>query len=212
MKILIIGANGKLGSKIVDEAVNRNHEVTALIRNGNINNKKIKNVLCKNLFDLNREDVEDFDVIISAFGSGFNVDPKINRDAINHLASIVKNTNIHLIMVGGAGALYIDHQHMIHVYETKDHPEFLKGISMNITLGLQDLKESSGVNYTLICPSLLFDYEGKKIGYYQVGTEQEVIYSSSGDSRISYSDFASAMVDEAENHRYINKCITICEV
>jgi len=212
MKIGVLGANGRLGSIVCQEVLRKNHELYAIIPNGVINNKNIKNVWNKSLFDLTKDDLLQLDVLISCFGSGFDVDPKINRDALNHLGKLSKETNRRVIMIGGAGVLFTDSTHKNRVYETKDHPDFLKGISKNLALGLQDLKEMSGVNYTLVCPSLFFDYEGKKLGSYQVGTEEEVIYDSKGQSRISYQDLAVSMVDEAETGRYINKCITICEV
>lgn len=212
MKIAVVGANGRLGSFVCEEVMNRGHELVAIIREDKIKNDKIKNVILKDLFALDEEDFNKFDILISCFGSGFDADPVINRKALNHLGNLSKKTNKRIVLIGGAGVLYTDNTHKNHVYETKDHPDFLRGISKNLALGLQDLKEMNGANFTLICPSLLFDYEGKKIGYYQIGTEEEVIYNSNGQSRISYQDLADAMVDEAETGRYGNKCITICEV
>lgn len=212
MKIGIIGANGKLGALLVEEALKRKHDVTAIIREDFCNNKKVKNTIVKSLFDLTREDISSLDVLISAFGSGLNVDPTINREAINHLSEITSKTHIYLLYVGGAGSLYTNHLHKQRVYETKEHPDFLREISKNIFLGYQDLKEKQNVNYVFVCPSLFFDFDGERKGIYQVGTEEEVIYSSKKESKISYRDFAKAIIDESEDKRYNRKCITICEV
>lgn len=212
MKIGIIGANGKLGTIVTQEAVKKGYEVTAIIKEGECQNKKVKTVLQRNLFDLTKEDIKDFDVIISAFGGGLNNPPDINKKAINYISNLVQDTDIYLIIVGGAGTLYTDHLHTQRVYETKDHPDFLREISKNICLGYLELKEKQNVNYVFVCPSLIFDYEGIRKGIYQVGTEEEVLFSSKNESRISYGDFGKALIDESENRRYKGKCITICEV
>lgn len=211
MKIAIIGANGRLGDKLCEEALQRGFDVTAIIREDSLRNQNVKNVIHKDLFALTKDDVAGFDALLSAFGSGFNVDPSINRKAINHLAKITKGSGIHLIMVGGAGTLFTDATHAQHVYESEGHPDFLKGISMNICLGLEDLRKGEGVEYTLVCPSLDFDYEGQGKGKYKVGVEQEVLFALDGKSHITYTDFAKAMLDVAEKREYLKKCITICE-
>lgn len=212
MKIGIIGANGKLGTLVTQEAVEKNYEVTAFIRDGECQNNGVKKVIKKDLFNLTKDDIKDFDVIISAFGGGLNSPADINRKAIDHLSELVQNTEIYLIIVGGAGTLFTDHLHTQRVYETKEHPDFLREISKNICLGYLELKEKQNVNYCFVCPSLFFEYEGSKKGIYQVGTEEEVLYSSKNESKISYGDFAKALVDESEDRRYKGKCITICEV
>ena len=210
MRIAVIGANGRLGQKIVRECLARNHEVVAVIKDGEFD-LPVSRVIPKSLFDLTREDIADCQVLLSAFGSGFKADPKINKEALVKLADLVSDTSKRIICIGGAGLLYEDKSHTQHVYQGKYHPAFLKGISENILLGLEELRKRKDVTYTLVCPSLLFDYEGKKLGHYQVGRDQEVIYSKAGQSRISYADLAAAMVDEAEQGKYKNECITICE-
>lgn len=212
MRVGIIGANGKLGTLVTQECVERGHDVVAIVRSGECGTKGVKNVLKKDLFELEKEDVKDCDLIISTFGGGLNNPPEINRKAIGRLSDIVQNTETYLVVVGGAGTLFTDHLHTQRVYETKEHPDFLREISRNICLGYLEMKEKPNVNYTFVCPSLFFDFEGQKKGIYQVGTEEEVIFSSKHESRISYRDFARALADEGEDRRYKGKCITICEV
>lgn len=211
MKLLIIGASGKLGEILCSEGKSRGHYICAAVRR-EYTGPKVDEVLIKDLFDITKDDVKGYDGIVSAFGGGINVDPTINRKAINHLASLVMGTGMYLVLVGGAGSLYTDSRHATLVYETKEHPEVLREISKNIYKGYLDLKEMWNVNYCFVCPSLSFEYMRNKQGIYQVGTEGEVIFSSKGESRVSYKDFATAMIDEVENRRYDNKLITICEV
>lgn len=71
MKIAVIGANGKAGKLIVKEAIKRNHDVTAVVRSEN--KSEASKVINKDLFELSKVDLADFDVVVSAFGT-FNPD------------------------------------------------------------------------------------------------------------------------------------------
>ena len=71
MKIAVIGANGKAGKLIVKEAIERNHDVTAVVRSEN--KSEASKVINKDLFELTKADLTDFDVVVSAFGT-FNPD------------------------------------------------------------------------------------------------------------------------------------------
>lgn len=69
MKIGIIGATGKAGSRILKEALDRGHEVTAIVRNAaKITEENIK-VLEKDVFALTSNDLQAFDVVVNAFGA-----------------------------------------------------------------------------------------------------------------------------------------------
>ena len=71
MKIAVIGATGKQGSMIAEEALNRGHDVTAIVRNAaKVSNAELK-VLEKDVFSLTPEDLSDFDVVVDAFGTPF---------------------------------------------------------------------------------------------------------------------------------------------
>ncbi len=67
MKIAIIGANGKEGKLLVKEALKRDQDVTAVVRNEN--QTEAEKVIQKDLFDLTKEDLESFDIIIDSFGA-----------------------------------------------------------------------------------------------------------------------------------------------
>ena len=69
MKIAIIGANGKAGSLILKEAVNRGHEVTAIVRDASKLEDKTVAVIEKTIFDLTSNEVKKFEVFANAFGA-----------------------------------------------------------------------------------------------------------------------------------------------
>ena len=165
----------------------------------------------KSLFELNESDINGIDAVLSSFGSGFEADPAVNRQAIDYLIHLIGEKNIRLLIVGGAGTLWADKSHTMRVWQTPHHPEFLRGISENLTLALDDLKASALKDWTFLCPSLVFDYEGAQTGNWKIGTEGEPLENRDGVSRISYRDFASAMISEAESGVHKNMQITVCE-
>lgn len=208
MKVGVIGAGGRLGGKLVTTALDRNLDVTAIINRTPCRDARAA-VLRKSLFDLMPEDVTGFDVLISAFGSGFTADPAINYQAIEHLAEITRNTGIHLILIGGAGCLYHDETETSCVYEAPEHPAFLRGISENLARGLASLEAMRGVDWTFVCPSLLLDPDGPRTGDYLTRSDRHVLYNEDGHSYVSYDDLAIAMVDFGQDHQFVRQLVTV---
>lgn len=68
MKIAVVCASGRAGKLIVEEAISRGHEVTAVVRDPDKAPQATK-VIVKDLFDLTFDDIKDCEVIIDAFGT-----------------------------------------------------------------------------------------------------------------------------------------------
>ncbi len=208
MKIAIISANGNLGKRVTKIALERNHDIKAFIYEGKTPDERVE-LVQKSLFDIKQEDLTEVDVIISAYGSGFQADPAINREAFLKYIDLAKNTEKHLITIGGAGSMFTDETHTIYSYETPEHPEFLREISKNIKLGIDELKKSEGVEWTVVCPSAFFDSEGPLTGNYQISTEGHLIFNEQGKSYVTYNDLAMAMIDIAEQGSYKKMQLTV---
>lgn len=110
MKIGVIGANGNLGNRVIKQALDLKIDIKAFVHNGVYSDDRVTSVE-KNLFDMERKDVEELDVLISTFGGGFNVNPVINRNAFMKYIELLENSSTQLIVVGGAGSLYTDSTH-----------------------------------------------------------------------------------------------------
>lgn len=208
MKIAVIGASGNLGGRVTRQALERGHEVMAIQRSEMKPDERVE-LLGKSLFDLSKEDVADMDVIISAFGGGFKADPSINKDAFLKYIELTEGTEKHLIAIAGAGSLFTDSSHSAYEYESPGHPEFLREISRNIKLGIDELQKTAQMNWTVVCPSRNFDPEGPFTGDYLVGTDGEIICNEEGNSYVTYDDLAKAMIDIAEQNSYRQMKITI---
>lgn len=207
MKIGIVGASGKAGNLILKEAVERGHEVTAIVRDASkVQNDQVS-VIKKNVLDLNSTDVENFDVVVNAFGAPLG-EEQAHVDAGHALIEAVKGTDTRIIVVGGAGSLYVDEAKTVQVIDTPEFPDIVKPTAKGQARNLQELKETADITWTFISPSAVFDAEGKRTGAYQAGKDNLLI-NSKGESYISYADFAIALLDEIENPKHLNERFTV---
>lgn len=206
MKIGLIAASGNAGSHILREALMREHDVTAIVMNTASSKLNDVETLEKDLFQLTREDIAPFDVLINAFAP-VNGEAHLHVEAGRHLISIMEGTDKRLFVVGSSGCLYIDKDHTIRLMEHKDYPEHLRESAKYQFQNLQDLKNSS-IKWTFLSPSAMFDSEGPRTGHYVIGS-QRLVVNSQFNSYISYADFAVAVIDELENSNHVNSLFTV---
>ena len=120
----------------------------------------------------------------------------------------MSGTNIRLLVVGGAGSLYVNSKHTACVSDGPDFPAIFKPLADAMAKALKELRERSDVKWTYISPAGDFQADGKRTGKYILGGE-ELTLNSKGESVISYSDYAIAMIDEAVNGDNIQKRISV---
>ena len=207
MNIAVIGASGKAGSLILKEAASRGHQVTAIVRDASKLQDQNAAVIEKNVFDLSTDDLKAFDVVINAFGAPLG-EEQAHVDAGHALIEALKGTTTKLIVVGGAGSLFVDENKTVSLIDTPEFPDFVKPTAKGQGRNLQELMESTDVTWTFISPSAVFDAEGKRTGSYQSGKDH-LLVNSKGDSYISYADFALAVIDEVENPKHVNERFTV---
>ena len=165
MKIAVIGASGKAGNLILKEAVSRGHEVTAIVRDASKLQEDHVAVLEKSIFDLTTSDVKAFDAIVNAFGAPLG-EEQAHVDAGHALIEALKGTDTRAIIVGGAGSLYVDEARSLKVMDTHDFPDMFVPTATGQSRNLQELQGTSGVKWTFISPSAMFDAEGRRTGAY----------------------------------------------
>ncbi|WP_088012372.1 NAD(P)-dependent oxidoreductase [Gottfriedia acidiceleris] len=208
MKIGIIGATGKAGSLILKEAVDRGHEVTAIVRNSSKLTNKTVSVLEKDLFDLNSNDIKQFDVVVNAFKAADGQE-HLYIEAGNVLINALKGAkDTRLVVVGGAGSLYVDEEKKIQLVDTPEFPKEYFATASNMTKGLYDLQKATDINWTFISPAAFFDPNGKRTGTYQKGKDNFIV-NKKGNSYVSYADYAIALLDEVENPQHLNERFTL---
>lgn len=206
MKIAVLAANGRVGSLIVKEAVSRGNDVTAVTRD---ENKTIaKKFLKKDILDLTENDLKDFDVVITAFGAWTEDTLPLHKTTLEHLSNILAKKNIRLLVVGGAGSLYTDDSLTTQLSDTPDFPASYMPIAINMAKGLEVLRKRNDVKWTYISPAADFEFEAERKGDYQLAGEIFTV-NAKGESKISYADYAIAMIDEAEEGNHINQRISV---
>lgn len=200
MKLAVVCANGKAGKLIVNEAVSRGIDVTAIVRG---ENKTVaEKAIIKDLFDLTKEDLKDFDVVIDAFGAWTEDVLPQHSTSLNHLCDILSGTDVRLLVVGGAGSLYVNPEHTVQVMDGPDFPDIFKPLAAAQGKALEELRTRNNVKWTFISPAGDFQAEGERTGKYILAGE-ELTLNSKGESIISYADYAIAMVDEATTGNHI---------
>lgn len=205
MKIAVIGAHGKAGNLIAQNAIKRGHDVTAIVRKKH--NDTFKTIIEKDLMDLNKEDLLGFDAVVNAVSALTEDTFYIHTDGISHLAQLLEGTDTKLLMVGGAGTLYINKEHSLQLIDNPDFPEELKALGKTLRANLERLRSFSNLQWTYVSPAYELDFEGPATSNYIIGGE-EFFTNDEGKSYISYLDFAEAFVDIIEND-YVRRRVSV---
>lgn len=206
MKIAVVAANGKAGSLIVAEAVNRGLDVTAITRG---ENKSVaKKSISKDILSLTKEDLKDFDVVIDAFGAWKPEELSNHTKTSQHLCDLLSGTDKRLLIVGGAGSLFTNKEHTAQLLGAPDFPDTFKPLAQAQANELLALRKRKDVKWTFISPAADFQVKGERTGKYILAGE-ELTLNSKGESIISYADYAVAMIDEATSGNNIQKRISV---
>ena len=195
MKIAVIGSNGKAGYCILNEAIERGIDVLDIAR------KEVKNSkenLIKDVYDLNYDDVKECDVIIDALGFWTEETLNNHTTSLMHLTKILADKPNRLLVVGGAGSLYVNKEHTVQVKDGEDFPEVFKTLANAQANQLLEIRKVNNVNWTYVSPAADFQADGDRTGKYILAGE-EFKLNSKGESIISYKDYAVAMIDLAVN-------------
>lgn len=209
MKIAIIGATGKAGSLILKEALNRDLDVTAIVRNqSKMKDTKVP-VVEKDLFDLTKEDLLPFDVIVDAFSAPVE-QAELHVTSIKHLAELLNGTEIRLLVIGGAGSLYTDSSKTTQFKESNNFnvPIDFRPIVENMSDSLDYLRKVENLHWVYISPAVDFNPNGIRTGRYVLAGEI-LTTGENGKSEISYADYAIAMVDEIINKEHDKERISV---
>ena len=205
-KIAVVAANGKAGKLIVKEAIDRGMDVTAFVRGEN--QTVAEKAVVKDIMDLTAEDLAGFDAVVDAFGAWTPETLPQHSTTLAHLCDCVAGTNVRLLVVGGAGSLYVNPEHTACVADGPDFPDTFKPLAAAMAKALEELRTRDDVAWTYISPAGDFQAEGERTGAYILGGE-ELTLNEAGESVISYADYAIAMVDEIESGDHIRQRISV---
>ena len=209
MKIAVFGAGGRIGSRIVDEALNRGHDVTAVVRHPE-NYTKIHEHLKVAKGDLFKtQDVEtgafDQDAVVSAYSPAGSTPPStITEVAIPLINGLKQAHTKRLIIVGGAGSLEVAPG--LQLVDTPDFPAAYKPTSLAHREALKIYQKEKDLDWTFVSPSAEI-MPGDRTGKFRTGTNQLLI-DANGKSHISMEDYAVAVIDEIESPMHEREVMT----
>ncbi|MED1780986.1 NAD(P)-dependent oxidoreductase [Brevibacillus fortis] len=208
MKIAIVAASGKAGKVIMKEALDRGHQVTAIVRDASKIEQADVAVIQKDVFDLTAADLNSFDVVVNAFGAPAGQE-HLHVESGKALIEALKGApSTRLLVVGGAGSLFVDEAKTLRLVETPDFPKAYLATAQKHGEYLRVLEESNDIQWTYVSPSAFFDPAGERTGAYQLGKDH-LLVNASGQSYVSYADYAVALLDEIENPKHRNERFTV---
>lgn len=204
--IAVVAANGHSGQLIVKEALERGHDVTVFVRSEN--RTPAKKAVIKDIMELTAQDLEGFDAVVDAFGAWTPETLPQHSTTLAHLSDILSGSDTRLLVVGGAGSLYLNPEHSLTVAQGPDFPEAFKPLALAMGAALTELRKRDDVRWTYISPACDFQAEGERTGEYILSGE-ELTVNERGESIISYADFAVAMLDEIESGNHVGQRISV---
>lgn len=206
MKIAVVAASGRVARKVIAEAASRGFEVTAFVRKA-AEIDGAKKIVVKDIFALEKSDLENFDAVVDAFGAWTPETLPLHTTTSQHLCDLLSGTNVRLLIVGGAGSLYVDKEHTTQLLNTPDFPAEYFPTAQAQTNELAELRKRDDVKWTFVSPAADFQADGERTGKYILCGE-EFTLNAAGESIISYADYALGMVDEIANGNHIKQRIS----
>lgn len=210
MKIAVFGATGRIGSRIITEALNRGHDVTAVVRKPEtytVIHEHLK-VSRGDIFESQSVEAAVFnhDAVVSAYSPTHGAAPSSLVELVLSLSNGLKQAKVkRLIIVGGAGSLKTESG--VQVVDTPDFPPEFKAVASAHRDALKAWQRETELDWTFASPSAEI-LPGQRTGNFRIGTTQ-LLVDDKGKSYISMEDFAVAIINELENPQFIKKQFTV---
>ena len=209
MKIVLFGASGALGQRILTETLARGHEVTAVVRDPATFDQTKENVKIVSGDVLDSSSVQRVatgaGAVISAVGPGGG-DPQLVRKAAHSLLNGLTRAGVkRLLVVGGAGSLEVAPE--VQLLDTPEFPAAWKPIAVAHRDALDIYYTATGLDWTYFSPAAMIA-PGERRGRYRTGSDQ-LLTDTQGQSHISSEDFAVAILDEVEQPQAIRQRVTV---
>ena len=212
MKVALIGATGFVGKAVLNELLNRGHEVIAISRSTGIDPRDGLQLVKADATDADvlSESIKEADAVISAYNAGWQ-NPNLYYDFLNGSRAIqagVKKAGVkRLIVTGGAGSLYIEGKQLV---DSPHFPEEWKAGASAARDYLNVLKEEKDLDWVFVSPAIEMHpgTSGVRKGAYRSGSDNPV-FDETGKSVISVEDLAVAIVDELEQNKHSRERFTV---
>ena len=210
--IVLVGSTGMIGQRILHEALERGHSVTAVVRDTSRTGEQRPHLDYRTGDIFKPETIAaaavDHGVVVDAYGPGRSGDPNLVVKATHSLIEALTRVEpIRLIAVSGAGSLEV--KPGVQLVDAPAFPAEWKAMALAHREALDVYRKAgfAGFDWTALSPAALIE-PGARTGHYRTGTDQ-LIVDDKGKSYISAEDFAVAVVDEIENPRFKGQRFTV---
>ncbi|WP_046213722.1 NAD(P)-dependent oxidoreductase [Paenibacillus wulumuqiensis] len=208
MKVIIIGATGTIGQRLVQEGLRRKYEVTAATRDSSKIDQNTERLHGIRMDVMDPASVEaavaGHDVVINAFGPQFGQESDL-PEAARSIVEGMKNAGVsRLVIVGGAGSLEVAPG--VRLMDTPDFPAEIKPLAL-AHVEAYEVYRHSDLDWTYVSPASWIE-PGKRTGNFRIGTTR-LVTDDDGASRISAEDYAAALFDEVEDPQFIHDRFTV---
>ncbi|GIP28261.1 3-beta hydroxysteroid dehydrogenase [Paenibacillus sp. J23TS9] len=202
MNITIFGATGTVGQALLKEALSREHEVTAVVRDVSRLTEKHErlHVVQGDILDPASvaEHTKGREAVISAYGPKFGSEEELVEAARSLVEGVRRSGVKRLLVVGGAGSLMTDEG--VRLMDTLSFPAEVFPLA-KAHADAYEIYSQSDLEWTYLSPAAVLE-EGRRIGNFRVGIDR-LITDELGDSRISTGDLAAALMDEMEDPYFV---------
>jgi putative NADH-flavin reductase len=211
MRIIVFGANGRVGSRVVAEALERGHDVTAVVRDPENHSLQGDGATVVRGDATEPASVAELaaghDLAISAVGPGSSGDLEAVPAAARALLEGLSRAGVpRLIAVGGGGTL--EASPGVRVLDTPEFNEAWKPGSLKQAEALEIYRAATtDIDWTYLSPPFVLA-PGERTGTYRLG-EDRLLVDDEGNSSISMEDFAVALLDEAESAAHVRRRFTV---
>ncbi|GGM74511.1 NAD-dependent epimerase [Longimycelium tulufanense] len=208
MRIVLFGATGRIGSRVLAEAVRRGHEVTAVARDtGGLVERAGVTVRGGSVYDKDfvAEVVSGADLVIGAISTRRSPEGTL-VDAVRLLLDVTRTAGVRVLFVGGAGSLEVAAGRQL--VDAPDFPGAYKPEALAHRDALEVLRGEGGeVDWSYLSPAAEIA-PGARTGKFHLGGD-ELLVDDKGESRISMEDYAVALLDEAERPAHTRQRFTV---
>ena len=200
MRIAIVGATGNVGRRVIAEALQRGHQVTAIARTAVADLPEGVTWKAADLADpaATAAALSGNDVVVLTVRFG-------NTDFGRALDGIRQSGVPRLLVVGGAASLESEPGKVL--LDQPGFPDFIKPEATPARAALELLRTETELDWTYLSPSMMFG-PGERTGVFRLGTDA-LLTAADGKSSISYEDYSIALLDEIETPKHSRTRFTV---
>jgi len=196
MRVLLLGASGRIGRRVATELLDRGHEVTGVSRSGTVEGIDHSSFVAVSGDASNPDAVARLatghDAVASALGPSDGEDPAVLVELMDAVVEGMRRASVdRLVWTGGAGGLHVGPD--TRLVETEEFPDEWEPVARAAIDAYENLAEADDLAWTYLAPAALIE-PGERTGEYRTA-EGELVANEDGDSYISMEDFAVALAD-----------------